>query len=52
MKIRQIAEKTAKIIGCTAVLAFFSALSADKVAAEDIGAEVCADTTLIICSEG
>ena len=40
MKIRQIAEKTAKIIGCTAVLAFFSALSADKVAAEDIGAEV------------
>ena len=41
MKIRQIAEKTAKIIGCTAVLAFFSALSADKVAAEDIGAEVC-----------
>lgn len=40
MKIRQIAEKTAKIIGCTAVLAFFSALSADEVAAEDIGAEV------------
>ena len=40
MKIRQIAEKTATIIGCTAVLAFFSALSADKVAAEDIGAEV------------
>jgi len=40
MKIRQIAEKTAKIIGCTAVLAFFSALSADQVAAEDIGAEV------------
>ena len=40
MKIRQIAEKTAKIIVCTAVLAFFSALSADKVAAEDIGAEV------------
>ena len=40
MKIRQIAEKTAKIIGCTAVLAFFSALSVDKVAAEDIGAEV------------
>ena len=40
MKISQIAEKTAKIIGCTAVLAFFSALSADKVAAEDIGAEV------------
>tara|TARA_B100000609_G_C17185129_1_gene419302 strand:+ start:592 stop:1308 length:717 start_codon:yes stop_codon:yes gene_type:complete len=40
MKIRQIAEKTAKIIGCTAVLAFFSALSADKVTAEDIGAEV------------
>ena len=40
MKIRQIAEKTAKIIGCAAVLAFFSALSADKVAAEDIGAEV------------
>ena len=40
MKIRKIAEKTAKIIGCTAVLAFFSALSADKVAAEDIGAEV------------
>ena len=40
MKIRQIAVKTAKIIGCTAVLAFFSALSADKVAAEDIGAEV------------
>ena len=40
MKLRQIAEKTAKIIGCTAVLAFFSALSADKVAAEDIGAEV------------
>ena len=40
MKIRQIADKTAKIIGCTAVLAFFSALSADKVAAEDIGAEV------------
>ena len=40
MKIRQIAEKTAKIIGCTAVLAFFSASSADKVAAEDIGAEV------------
>ena len=40
MKMRQIAEKTAKIIGCTAVLAFFSALSADKVAAEDIGAEV------------
>ena len=40
MKIRQIAEKTPKIIGCTAVLAFFSALSADKVAAEDIGAEV------------
>ena len=40
MKIRLIAEKTAKIIGCTAVLAFFSALSADKVAAEDIGAEV------------
>ena len=40
MKIRQIAEKTAKLIGCTAVLAFFSVLSSDKVAAEDIGAEV------------
>ena len=40
MKIRQIAEKTPKIIGCTAVLAFFSALSPDKVTAEDIGAEV------------
>ena len=40
MKIRQIAEKTAKIIGCTAVLALFPALSGEKAAAEPIGAEV------------
>ena len=40
MKIRKIAEKTAKLLGCTAVLALVPAFAGGKATAEPIGAEV------------